>query len=343
MQVSSWAAGAGLSTECVRPLSTGSGYLADLAAVLCAWQVEAAAPPLAARGECEENTKAAAQATGGALGAVQHGPMPAEAQAAEQRRAEAYRGVVLAIDALHLPDPLDAALRMARLLQAALVLRADAVAYTEELPELARGAPAAPLVLQPGGDGRGLPLVAAVCSQGCPAAAGPGGAVHEVLPFVALQPRSLAAAAAAAAAGETLPGYLGGLAARGGLRAARADCCLYVGDAAQRSFAGALLRHLTAAAANPAASLGDAAARASSLRAGLMAASAHAGGGAEQGLSGSEGGFARRELVEFAAQYGGPAGAASGRAAARPLPACFADAGLWRQAATRGHRACSYQ
>ena len=62
-----------------------------------------------------------------------------------------------------------------------------------------------------------------------------------------------------------------------------------------------------------------------------------------QGFSQSEGGFARRELVEFAAQYGDAAGAASGRAAARPLPTCFADAGLWRQSAKRGHQVRYYQ
>ena len=334
--MSTWAAEAGLGTVCVRQLSTGSGFLADLAAVMCAWQADMAASPHAGRGNEREATKEGpAHAIGGGCDVVQHGSVPAEAQAAEQRRAGTFTGVVLAIDALHLPD---SAFRVARLLQAALVLRADTVAYTDRLPELARAAPVAPLTLQPGDDGSGFLTVAAVGSQGSPAATGLGEAAHELLPFVALQPGSLAAAAAAAGAGGNLAGFLDGLAARVGLRAAHVDCCLYVGDAARRAFAGAVLRHLVGAATNPAARLGDAAARARSLRAGLVAGGAHAGGGAEQDLPGSEGGFARCELVEFAAQYGGLAGAASGRAPARPLPACLADAGLWRQAAKRGHQ-----
>ena len=123
--------GAGLPPGCCRPLCTGQGALADLAALLGAWQAEAAyESPAALLG----SQPAAAERCGGygETTAGQSAESGGPAQFAEEQSAGA--GVVLVADALHLPD---AGFRVSRLLQAALVLGADAVAVTERLPALA--------------------------------------------------------------------------------------------------------------------------------------------------------------------------------------------------------------
>ena len=123
--------GAGLPPGCCRPLSTGQGALADLAALLGAWQAEAAyKSPAALLG-----SEAAAAGRGGGYGQTAAGQSTEKdgtAQFAEEQSAGA--GVMLVADALHLPD---AGFRVSRLLQAALVLGADAVAVTERMHALA--------------------------------------------------------------------------------------------------------------------------------------------------------------------------------------------------------------
>lgn len=350
--VAAWAAAAGLDPDCVLPLGTGRGALADLAALLAAWwpQGGGAAPCSSAAGHLEgprgrrdapAPEHSGAEACGG--GAAQSAPA--------HRGAD--EGVIFVVDALHLPEP---GFRVARLLQAARVLRGDAAAVTARLPELAAepGARAAAVRLEAGRGGGGLARLAAAG----PDAAGCARA-DVLLPICALQAASAASAAAGAAAGETLPGFLAGLAARGGgVRAVRADCALWAGGGPQRAFAGAFLAHLAHAAANPAASLSAAIASAPAqapargrpgaslgLQAEPRADARSADSGEDEGLlpprPGTPRGFARRELDAFAEQYAQLAEAArGGLAPARPLPACFADARLWAARAKRGHQVC---
>ena len=349
--IAAWAAAAGLGPKCVLPLGTGRGALADLAALLAAWGAQGgSAVHASSRTGHQEGPRGRRDA-----------PAPQQSGAAAcgggaAQRAPAHHGaddgVIFVADALHLPEP---RLRVARLLQAARVLRGDAAAITARLPELAAEPGARPpaVRLEAGRGGGGLARLAAAG----PDAAGCARA-DVLLPICALQAASAASAAAGAAAGDTLPGFLAGLAARGGggVRAVRAECALWAGGGPQRAFAGAFLAHLAHAAANPAASLSAAIASAPAqapararpgaslgLQAGPPADARGANTGEVEGPlplgPGTPRGFARRELDAFAEQYARLAEAArGGLAPARPLPACFADAGLWAARAKRGHQ-----
>lgn len=160
-----------------------------------------------------------------------------------------------------------------------------------------------------------------------------------LLPVFALRAASLAGVRAAAAGGN-MSGFLARLAAHAPLRAVRADCCLFAGAPAPRAFAGAFLQHLACAAGNPAASLGAAAARVAGINPSTSPIS-DADAEHKPAPPGGPGGpgFVRRELIEFARLHAGLVGSGGGQARARLLPACFADASLWRQGTRRGHQA----